>query len=170
MKFSWVLVFDLGISKGWHTILQNFQGWNFAFSGISKGKVTNLKIPEGEFQKSMSTTQPVWRFSVIVQWTGEFHPKSQITILVAQQLELLQKKFQTEGRVEAGFSADFESIGGLYSHPPRHWGLFKTWWGGVWVNTWRECGWGLKTLSKNTCEGVHLLVKLPAISLQAWSY
>ena len=88
--------------------------------------MTNLKIPEGEFQKSMSTTQPVWRFSVIVQWTGEFHPKSQITILVAQQLELLQKKFQTEGRVEAGFSADFESIGGLYSHPPRHWGLFKT--------------------------------------------
>ena len=28
--------------------------------------------------------------------------------------------------------------------------------------------WGtLKTLSRNTCEGVHLLVKLPAISLQA---
>ena len=27
-------------------------------------------------------------------------------------------------------------------------------------------GEGLKTLSKNTCEGVHLLVKFPAISLQ----
>ena len=28
--------------------------------------------------------------------------------------------------------------------------------------------WGeLKTLSKNTCEGVHLIVELPAISLQA---
>ena len=25
---------------------------------------------------------------------------------------------------------------------------------------------GLKMLSKNTCEGVHLIVKLPAISLQ----
>ena len=28
---------------------------------------------------------------------------------------------------------------------------------------WRE----LKMLSKNTCKGVHLIVKLPAISLQA---
>ena len=28
-------------------------------------------------------------------------------------------------------------------------------------------GWRLKMLLKNTCEGVHLIVKLPAISLQA---
>ena len=28
---------------------------------------------------------------------------------------------------------------------------------------------GLKMLSKNTCDGVHLIVKLPAISLQAYS-
>ena len=28
-------------------------------------------------------------------------------------------------------------------------------------------GGGLKMLSKNTCEGVNLIVKLPAISLQA---
>ena len=27
--------------------------------------------------------------------------------------------------------------------------------------------WGLKILPKNTCEGVHLIVKLPALSLQA---
>ena len=30
--------------------------------------------------------------------------------------------------------------------------------------------WGLKMLSKNTFEGVHLIVKLPAISLQAWKF
>ena len=84
--------------------------------------MTNLKIPEGGFWKSISTTQPVWSFSGIVQWTGEFHPKSQITILVARQLELFQKKFQTGGRVEAGFPTGAESIGGLYPH----WGgLFK---------------------------------------------
>ena len=29
---------------------------------------------------------------------------------------------------------------------------------------------GLKMLSKNTCEGVHLTVKLPAISLQACKF
>ena len=34
--------------------------------------------------------------------------------------------------------------------------------GGVWR--------GLKTLSKNTCEGVHLIVKLPGISLQACKF
>ena len=31
-------------------------------------------------------------------------------------------------------------------------------------------GGGLKMLSKNTCEGVNLIVKLPAISLQAWKF
>ena len=30
------------------------------------------------------------------------------------------------------------------------------------------CGQGLKTLLKNTCEEVRLLVKLPAISLQIY--
>ena len=29
---------------------------------------------------------------------------------------------------------------------------------------------GVKMLSKNTCEGVHLIVKLPAIGLQAWKF
>ena len=36
---------------------------------------------------------------------------------------------------------------------------------GASVNTWGEHG-GLKMVVKNTCEGVHLLVKLPAVSLQ----
>ena len=35
--------------------------------------------------------------------------------------------------------------------------------GGAQVKTWGE----LKILSKNTCEGVHLIIKLLAISLQA---
>ena len=51
-------------------------------------------------QKSISTTPVLLIFSGIAQWTGEFHPKSQITILVAWQLELFQKKFQTRERVE----------------------------------------------------------------------
>ena len=34
--------------------------------------------------------------------------------------------------------------------------------GGAWVE--------LKMLSKNTCEGVHLIVNLPAISLQACEF
>ena len=33
----------------------------------------------------------------------------------------------------------------------------------------REHG-GLKMLPKNTCEGVHLMVKLPVIILQAWKF
>ena len=39
------MVFDLIISKGCHTILQKFQWWKRVYLGISKGKVTNLKIP-----------------------------------------------------------------------------------------------------------------------------
>ena len=31
-------------------------------------------------------------------------------------------------------------------------------------------GGGLKMLSKNTCEGIHLIVKLPAISVQACTF
>ena len=80
--------------------------------------MTNFKIPEGGFRKGISTTQPVWSFSGIVQWTGEFHPKSQITILVAQQLKLFQtnlKKIQTGGWVGAGFPTGVESMG---AYPP----------------------------------------------------
>ena len=62
--------------------------------------MTNLKIPEVCFQKSISITPHVWSFSGIAQWTGEFHPKIQITILVAWQLEPFQKKLQTGVRIE----------------------------------------------------------------------
>ena len=47
VEFPQVLVFDLGISKGCLTILQNFQAWKLVFCRISKGKVTNLIIPGG---------------------------------------------------------------------------------------------------------------------------
>ena len=39
----------------------------------------------------------------------------------------------------------------------------------AWVNTWGEHG-GLKMVLKNTCEWVHLLVKLIVISLQACKF
>ena len=41
--------------------------------------------------------------------------------------------------------------------------------GGAWLNTWEEHG-GLKTVLKDNCEGLHLLVKMPAISLQACKF
>ena len=112
---TWFLTLEF--SK-WHTILQNFQGWNLVFSGICKGKVANLKIPEGGFQKRISTTQPVWSFSGIVQLTGEFHPKSQVTILVARQLKLFKKKIPNRGRVGARFPTGVKSMGGLYPPTP----------------------------------------------------
>ena len=68
MEFRWVLVFDIGISKGCHTILVNFQGWKLVFSGIFKGEITNLKFLEEGFQKSIFSTPPVWFFSGITQY------------------------------------------------------------------------------------------------------
>ena len=41
-------------------------------------------------------------------------------------------------------------------------GCLSQYMGGAWR--------GLKTLTKNTCEGDHLIVKLPAISLQACKF
>ena len=41
--------------------------------------------------------------------------------------------------------------------------------GGLSQHMGEACG-GLKMLSKNTCEGVNLIVKLPAISLQACKF
>ena len=64
MEFLWVFVLELGISKGCRTIWQNFQGWQLVFSGISKGKVTNLKTPESFFRKVYPQTL-FWTFSGI---------------------------------------------------------------------------------------------------------
>ena len=60
--FPWVLVFGLGNSNGWNTILWNFQGWSFILSGISEGKVTKSKISMGPLQKSMSSTPSCFDF------------------------------------------------------------------------------------------------------------
>ena len=133
--------------------------------------MTNLKLPKGGFQKSISTTQHVWSFSEIVPWTGEFHPKSQITILVAHQLELFQKKFQTGGRVEAGFPTGVESMGAVPLL--SHWGGGSSKFDERGLEKGREHGGsmgGLKTLLKNTCEEVHLLLKLPATSQQDYKF
>ena len=53
VEFPGVLVFGLGISKGYNAILHNFQGWSFDLSGIFRGKVNKWKIPgrEGGFEK-----------------------------------------------------------------------------------------------------------------------
>ena len=63
MEFPCFLVFEVRISQGYHTILQNFQGFKLVFSRFSKGKVTILKIPGGREegggggQESISSTE-----------------------------------------------------------------------------------------------------------------
>ena len=56
--WTWVMVFDLGISKGCqcHTVSE-IPGVKAIFCRISKDKVTNLKIPGG-FQKAISSVPP----------------------------------------------------------------------------------------------------------------
>ena len=68
-----------------------------------------------------------------------------------------------------GFSTDVENMGGAEPLSPIGagapqtliWGLCQKM-GGAWEE--------LKILSKNTCEGVHLIVKLPPISLQTSNF
>ena len=149
-----------------HIIFQNFHGWKLVFPIVSKVKVTNLKIPAGGFQKTISTIQPVWSFSGIDQWTDELHPKSQITILVAWQLELFQKEIPNR---EDGWGRVFHrwrEHGGLW--PPIEVGLFKIWWGRLESIDGGSMG-GLKTLSKNI-QKIHLLVRLPCINQQACKF
>ena len=76
MDFPGVFVFDLGISKGFNTILWNIQGLSFALSGISWGKVKKKrKNPWWSggggwgFEKVyLQPLLPVWIFSGIVHW------------------------------------------------------------------------------------------------------
>ena len=66
-----------------------------------------------------------------------------------------------------GFPTGVENGGeGAAVLPPLR-GVLQNLMRGAYVNTWRE---ELKIPSKNTCEGVHLIVKLPAISLQACKF
>ena len=63
VKFPWVLAFDLGISN-LKIVAHNFAEFpgagvkKLVFSRISKGNVTNLKFPEGAFQKSITSPRP----------------------------------------------------------------------------------------------------------------
>ena len=73
---------------------------------------------------------------------------------------------------DAGFPTGVENMGGAVPSP-LHWvggggGLFKFDRGLKSIH--RGSMGQLKMLSKNTCEGVHLIVKLPAISLQACKF
>ena len=78
-------------------------------------------------------------------------------------------------RVEVGFHTGVEiEHGGLYpSPPPPIEGVLQNVMAGG-LSQYMEGAFGgggvLKNLSKNTREGVHLLVKLPAISLQACKF
>ena len=70
VEFPWVLDFDLEISKGYHTILQNFQGWKLVFGIISKDKVIILKIPPGFFKKGYLPVRIFSHFQTL-QWIGK---------------------------------------------------------------------------------------------------
>ena len=70
MKFPWVLVFDLGISN-FKIVAHNFAefpGVKNLFSRTSKGNATNLKFPEGAFQKSIPTQAPTPATGLEFSW------------------------------------------------------------------------------------------------------
>ena len=78
-----------------------------------------------------------------------------------ETLEIQRKKRGYEIVSKTGFPTGIDNMGGGDSSKFDE---------GAWVNTWGKHGRELETLSKNTCEGVHLLVYLPAISLQACKF
>ena len=54
LEYSWVLSWFLTLELlrgAIQVFIKNFQGWMLVFSGISRGKVINLKIPKVFFQK-----------------------------------------------------------------------------------------------------------------------
>ena len=71
----------------------------------------------------------------------------------------------------SGFPTGVENMGGC---APPYWGggVLQNVMGEAYVNTLGEHGegGGLKMLSKNTCEGVHLIINLLALSLQACKF
>ena len=66
VEFPRVFTLGLEISKGANTILWKSLGWNLVLSGISGGKVKNLKS-QGFFQKSDVLNPHVWLFSGIAK-------------------------------------------------------------------------------------------------------
>ena len=63
VEFPGVFVFGLEISKGSKHNFVEYQRLSCVLSGISRGKVKNEF--QGGFQKSISSTAPVWIFSGI---------------------------------------------------------------------------------------------------------
>ena len=78
-----------------------------------------------------------------------------------------EPKFQRLGHkhFRSGFPTGIENLGELYPPPPLLQNLIG---GGLESMHGGTIGGELKMLSKNTFEGVHLLVKLPTISLQIY--
>ena len=89
-----------------------------------------------------------------------------VFLKVSQNLENF---IRTEPPVQAGFPTSIENMGGGGSAPPTGGRAFQNLMGGL-SQYMGEYEGGLKMLSKNTCEGVHLIVKLPAIILQACKF
>ena len=95
------MTFELGISKGCRTILQNFKRLKLVSSRISKGKVTNLKILEEDFQNTISSTPPVWifcdNFSMVI--ATELYSEKILTVGRDEDMEFLGdilKKYNAE--------------------------------------------------------------------------
>ena len=61
------MLFGLGISKGYNTILWNFQGWSFVLSGIFRGRVKKKKKNPRVFFKKVCPRHPLFFFSGIAQ-------------------------------------------------------------------------------------------------------
>ena len=83
VEFPGVLVFGLGICKGYNATLHNFQGWSFDLSGISRGKVNKWKIPGGEGGfKKVCPQAPLFVFF----WNSSMLPTIQCCPLDGQNL------------------------------------------------------------------------------------
>ena len=66
-----------------------------------------------------------------------------------------------------GFSTGVANMGGSCATPPIGGGGFSKFDGGGYKSKHEGSMAELKMLPKNTCEGVHFIVKFPAISLKA---
>ena len=62
VQYRGVLLFGLGISKGYNTILWNFQGWSFVLSGIFRGRVKKKKKNPRLFFKKVCPRHPLFVF------------------------------------------------------------------------------------------------------------
>ena len=78
VELPWVLIFDL---KGCNTTLLNFHRWKLVFSGISRGKMTNLKFPGRHFSENVS-----WDPSLVFFWNSPLNISNPIENVLLQYL------------------------------------------------------------------------------------